>query len=132
MLIAADAKLGFDDNAAFRQKELFAKRDSSQEDPRCAWLVSGPRSDSPKWRVKQPRSRRRKSPHALPHPAASSDVLRTPAPLVRPCVCVCFALPNRRLPQWRPQWRPPVLELLGNGRLQLETAVHEREHKRMM
>ncbi|BDA43672.1 Succinate-CoA ligase [ADP-forming] subunit beta, mitochondrial [Coccomyxa sp. Obi] len=33
-LIAADAKLGFDDNAAFRQKELFAKRDPSQEDPR--------------------------------------------------------------------------------------------------
>jgi succinyl-CoA synthetase beta subunit len=33
-LIAADAKLGFDDNAAFRQKDLFAKRDESQEDPR--------------------------------------------------------------------------------------------------
>ena len=33
-LIAADAKLGFDDNAAFRQKEIFAMRDSSQEDPR--------------------------------------------------------------------------------------------------
>lgn len=35
-LIAADAKLGFDDNAAFRQKELMALRDTSQEDPRCA------------------------------------------------------------------------------------------------
>ena len=35
-LVAADAKLGFDDNAAFRQKEIFAMRDSSQEDPRCA------------------------------------------------------------------------------------------------
>ena len=35
-LIAADAKLGFDDNAAFRQKELFAQRDTSQEDPRYA------------------------------------------------------------------------------------------------
>ena len=35
-LIAADAKLGFDDNAAFRQKEIFAMRDSSQEDPRSA------------------------------------------------------------------------------------------------
>ena len=34
MLVAADAKLGFDDNAAYRQKELFAKRDASQEDPR--------------------------------------------------------------------------------------------------
>ena len=34
-LIAADAKLGFDDNAAFRQKDLFAKRDTSQEDSRC-------------------------------------------------------------------------------------------------
>ena len=34
MLVAADAKLGFDDNAFFRQKELFAKRDASQEDPR--------------------------------------------------------------------------------------------------
>jgi len=33
-LIAADAKLGFDDNAAFRQKDIFALRDSSQEDPR--------------------------------------------------------------------------------------------------
>ena len=34
ILMAADAKLGFDDNAAYRQKELFAKRDPSQEDPR--------------------------------------------------------------------------------------------------
>mmetsp|Transcript_3877 Transcript_3877/g.6643 ORF Transcript_3877/g.6643 Transcript_3877/m.6643 type:complete len:425 (+) Transcript_3877:175-1449(+) len=33
-LIAADAKLNFDDNAAFRQKELFELRDPSQEDPR--------------------------------------------------------------------------------------------------
>eukprot|EP00891_Asterochloris_glomerata_P003330 jgi/Astpho2/3330/Aster-04679 len=33
-LVAADAKLGFDDNAAFRQKDLFAMRDTSQEDPR--------------------------------------------------------------------------------------------------
>lgn len=33
-LIAADAKLGFDDNAAFRQKEIFAQRDESQIDPR--------------------------------------------------------------------------------------------------
>ena len=33
-LIAADAKLGFDDNAAFRQPEIFAMRDTSQEDPR--------------------------------------------------------------------------------------------------
>ena len=33
-LVAADAKLGFDDNAAFRQKDLFAMRDESQEDPR--------------------------------------------------------------------------------------------------
>lgn len=35
-LIAADAKLGFDDNAAFRQKELMSLRDTSQEDPRYA------------------------------------------------------------------------------------------------
>ena len=35
-LVAADAKLGFDDNAAYRQKELFAMRDHSQEDPRCS------------------------------------------------------------------------------------------------
>lgn len=35
-LIAADAKLGFDDNAAFRQKELMSLRDTSQEDPRSA------------------------------------------------------------------------------------------------
>ena len=33
-LLAADAKLGFDDNAAFRQKDLFAMKDESQEDPR--------------------------------------------------------------------------------------------------
>ncbi|XP_010680175.2 succinate--CoA ligase [ADP-forming] subunit beta, mitochondrial [Beta vulgaris subsp. vulgaris] len=33
-LVAADAKLNFDDNAAFRQKEIFAMRDTSQEDPR--------------------------------------------------------------------------------------------------
>lgn len=38
-LMAADAKLGFDDNAAFRQKELFAKRDTTQEDPRSAYPV---------------------------------------------------------------------------------------------
>ncbi|CAN1245248.1 Succinate--CoA ligase [ADP-forming] subunit beta, mitochondrial [Linum grandiflorum] len=33
-LVAADAKMNFDDNAAFRQKELFALRDPTQEDPR--------------------------------------------------------------------------------------------------
>jgi len=33
-LIAAGAKLGFDDNAAFRQKELFALKDDSQIDER--------------------------------------------------------------------------------------------------
>jgi len=33
-LIAADAKIGFDDNAAFRQKDVFAQRDESQEDSR--------------------------------------------------------------------------------------------------
>ena len=33
-LVAADAKIGFDDNAAFRQKDVFAQRDTTQEDPR--------------------------------------------------------------------------------------------------
>ncbi|GJS54397.1 succinate--CoA ligase [ADP-forming] subunit beta, mitochondrial [Tanacetum coccineum] len=33
-LVAADAKLNFDDNAAYRQKEIFALRDPTQEDPR--------------------------------------------------------------------------------------------------
>ncbi|KAF5741834.1 succinyl-CoA ligase [Tripterygium wilfordii] len=33
-LVAADAKLNFDDNAAYRQKEVFALRDPTQEDPR--------------------------------------------------------------------------------------------------
>lgn len=33
-LIAADAKMGFDDNAAYRQKEIFAMKDDSQIDPR--------------------------------------------------------------------------------------------------
>ena len=28
-----DAKIGFDDNAEFRQKEVFDKRDWTQEDP---------------------------------------------------------------------------------------------------
>jgi len=34
LLIAADAKIGFDDNAEFRQKAIFEKRDFTQEDPR--------------------------------------------------------------------------------------------------
>lgn len=34
ILLAADAKVGFDDNASFRQKDIFAKRDTTQEDPR--------------------------------------------------------------------------------------------------
>ena len=29
-----DAKFGFDDNAEFRQKDIFAMRDTTQEDPR--------------------------------------------------------------------------------------------------
>lgn len=33
-LYCVDAKINFDDNAAFRQKEIFAYRDASQEDPR--------------------------------------------------------------------------------------------------
>jgi succinyl-CoA synthetase beta subunit len=33
-LVAADAKMNFDDNAAYRQKHIFALRDPSQEDPR--------------------------------------------------------------------------------------------------
>ena len=33
-LVAADAKLDFDDNAAYRQKEIFALRDPTQEDLR--------------------------------------------------------------------------------------------------
>ncbi|ESW16862.1 hypothetical protein PHAVU_007G190800 [Phaseolus vulgaris] len=33
-LVAADAKLNFDDNAAYRQKHIFALRDTTQEDPR--------------------------------------------------------------------------------------------------
>jgi succinyl-CoA synthetase beta subunit len=31
-VLAMDAKLGFDDNAEFRQKEIFSWRDKSQED----------------------------------------------------------------------------------------------------
>eukprot|EP00586_Coscinodiscus_wailesii_P013005 CAMPEP_0172497712 /NCGR_PEP_ID=MMETSP1066-20121228/104090_1 /TAXON_ID=671091 /ORGANISM="Coscinodiscus wailesii, Strain CCMP2513" /LENGTH=427 /DNA_ID=CAMNT_0013270643 /DNA_START=81 /DNA_END=1364 /DNA_ORIENTATION=+ len=33
-LIAADAKIGFDDNAGFRQKDIFEQRDLTQEDQR--------------------------------------------------------------------------------------------------
>lgn len=40
MLVAADAKLNFDDNAAYRQKELFALRDPTQEDPREVSVVA--------------------------------------------------------------------------------------------
>lgn len=32
-VLAMDAKLGFDDNADFRQKEVFSWRDATQEDP---------------------------------------------------------------------------------------------------
>ena len=32
--MAADAKIGFDDNAAFRQQAIFEMKDESQEDPR--------------------------------------------------------------------------------------------------
>lgn len=38
-LVAADAKLNFDDNAAFRQKHIFALRDPTQEDPREVGLL---------------------------------------------------------------------------------------------
>jgi len=34
VLMAADAKIGFDDNAAFRQQAIFEMKDESQEDPR--------------------------------------------------------------------------------------------------
>lgn len=33
-LVAADAKLSFDDNASYRQKKLFKLKDHSQHDPR--------------------------------------------------------------------------------------------------
>lgn len=33
-IYCVDAKINFDDNAAFRQKEIFAYRDTTQEDPR--------------------------------------------------------------------------------------------------
>jgi succinyl-CoA synthetase beta subunit len=38
-VIAVDAKINFDDNAAFRQKEIFAMRDPTEEDPREVCLV---------------------------------------------------------------------------------------------
>ena len=31
---ACDVKIAYDDNAAFRQKDIFVQRDTSQEDPR--------------------------------------------------------------------------------------------------
>jgi len=34
LLLAADAKVGFDDNASFRQKDIFKLRDTTQEDAR--------------------------------------------------------------------------------------------------
>jgi hypothetical protein len=62
-VVAADAKLGFDDNAAFRQKELFAMRDYSQEDPR--------RASPPQPRRRPPGSRR--------SPAVAAAALRARA-----------------------------------------------------
>ena len=38
-LVAADAKLNFDDNAAYRQKEIFSLRDTTQEDPREVYYL---------------------------------------------------------------------------------------------
>lgn len=38
-LVAADAKLNFDDNAAYRQKEIFSLRDTTQEDPREVYFL---------------------------------------------------------------------------------------------
>ena len=35
-VLAMDAKLGFDDNASFRQEEVFSWRDPTQEDPQEA------------------------------------------------------------------------------------------------
>lgn len=34
VVYCVDAKINFDDNAAFRQKEIFAFRDTAEEDPR--------------------------------------------------------------------------------------------------
>lgn len=34
LVVCMDCKMNFDDNAAFRQKEIFAQRDWSQEDER--------------------------------------------------------------------------------------------------
>ena len=34
VVFACDAKINFDDNAEFRQKEIFSMRDKTQEDPR--------------------------------------------------------------------------------------------------
>lgn len=34
VVFACDSKINFDDNAEFRQKEIFAMRDKTQEDPR--------------------------------------------------------------------------------------------------
>ena len=33
-MYTADAKLGFDDNASFRQKEVFGMEDTTESDPR--------------------------------------------------------------------------------------------------
>ena len=34
VVVCFDAKINFDDNAKFRQKEIFAQEDSSENDPR--------------------------------------------------------------------------------------------------
>jgi succinyl-CoA synthetase beta subunit len=33
-VLSVDAKINFDDNASFRQQEIFAMRDPTEEDPR--------------------------------------------------------------------------------------------------
>eukprot|EP00850_Spirogloea_muscicola_P008686 SM000047S16825 [mRNA] locus=s47:103142:104849:+ [translate_table: standard] len=50
-LVAADAKLNFDDNAAYRQKDIFTMRDKSQEDPREVLVPPTPPSCQGKMHV---------------------------------------------------------------------------------
>ena len=47
LLMSADAKLNFDDNASFRQKDIFALRDTSQEvRSRMPWAGATPKGRS--------------------------------------------------------------------------------------
>ena len=59
-LLALDAKFNFDDNALFRQSEIVAMRDVTEEDPReVAGFRARPQLHRTRWKYRLPGERRR-------------------------------------------------------------------------